>query len=261
MNAVIERDVEYSFGATTMRGLIIADVGNIAAPTVVLVHDAFGLAGFSLHEARRYASLGYTVFAADVWGDRKQPASNHEVGPLIGSMVADRDEWLGRIDAAHRTAREQTEVNPHRIVTVGYCFGGSSALEYLRSGGEVRGVVAIHPGLDLLDEDAEWSPVSGAAVLACIGDDDPMATRVQRTGLQAALTANDLDWELDVYGGTVHAFTNPRLAASPQPTIAAYNERAATRSQDATTRFLRETLHPRTTALTSVGARNDQEES
>lgn len=261
MTLLVQRDVEYAFGGTAMRGLLLAHDDGIPAPTVVLIHDAFGLGGFSGDEAYRYAAMGYTVFAADVWGDRRQPASNDEIGPLIGSMVANRDEWIGRIDAAHRTAREQAEVDADRIVTIGYCFGGSSAIEYLRSGGDVRGIVAIHPGLDLLDEDAEWTPTTGASVLACVGDDDPMATRVQRIGLQVALSASGVDWEFDVYSGTVHAFTNPRLAASPDPRVVAYNERSATRSQDATTRFLRETLHPRLTALTSVGARNDAEES
>jgi len=243
MTDVIERDVVYTRGETTMRGLLLAPSAP-ATPgaTVVLIHDAFGLGGFSLAEARRYAELGWVVFAADVWGDRLTVAGPDEIGPLIGGMVSRRDEWIARIAAAHDAARAQPEVDRDRLVTVGYCFGGSSALEYLRTGGAVRGAVAIHPGLDLLASDTEWTPAPGAEVLVCAGSIDPMATPDQRAALTGAMDAAGVPWEFDLYGGATHAFTNPHLTESPRPDLFAYHPRAAARSQQATDRFLREVL-------------------
>ncbi|WP_460775825.1 dienelactone hydrolase family protein [Microbacterium sp. GXF7504] len=242
MTGWIARDVEYTHGDTRMRGLLLAAPGAASAPTVVVIHDAFGLGGFSLAEAERYADLGYTVFAADVWGDRATLASPDEIGPKIGGLVGDRGEWMARLAAARDTAAAQPEVDGDRIVMVGYCFGGASALEYARGGGQVRGVVAIHPGLDLLEPGAEWTPRDDLDVLVCVGAIDPMATPAQRESLLSAMDAAGVGWELDLYSGTTHAFTNPQLADSPNPAVFAYEPRSAGRSQRATSAFLAEVL-------------------
>ena len=237
---MIPRDVDYSFDGIRMSGLLFD--GRPGAATVVLLHDAFGLGGFSLDAAGRYAAEGFTVFAADVWGDRRLPRDESEVGALIGSMVADRAAWLGRVGAAVDAARAQDAVDPERLALVGYCFGGSSALEYVRAGGRARAVAAIHPGLDLLDPDSSWVPSPGVEVLVCTGADDPMATPTQRERLQSALSAASADWLVELYSGTTHAFTNPRLARSPHPELFAYHPRSARRAWESTLRFLHDTF-------------------
>lgn len=243
MSEVLTRDVDYTYRETRMSGLLLVPEGDGARGTVVLIHDAFGLAGFSLAAAHRYAALGYVVFAADVWGDRVQPADERGIGPLIGAMVANREEWQGRVAAAHATAAEQPEVDPRRIVMAGYCFGGSSALEYARTGAHLAGVVAVHPGLDLLDPDGVWQPHPSLRALVCVGADDQMATASQREALTTALTRAGIDWEMDVYGGTVHGFTNPRLVESPARHIIAYHPRSAERAWSSTITLLDATLN------------------
>ncbi|WP_167051763.1 dienelactone hydrolase family protein [Salinibacterium sp. ZJ77] len=240
--STIARDIAYSHDGTEMLGLLAAPAGAQARPTVLLFHDAFGLGPFALGWVDAYTALGYTVFAADVWGGRTTPSGPDEIGPLMGSMVGDRARWVARATAALETAIAQPEVDPGRVVAVGHCFGGSTALELLRAGGELRGVVAIHAGLDLLD-DSSWTPAPGtASVLVCTGADDPMATTEQRTALLGNLDAVGLDWELQLYSGTVHAFTNPALTDSPNPRVFAYHARSAERARIATERFLADTF-------------------
>ncbi|MBO0610113.1 dienelactone hydrolase family protein [Myceligenerans salitolerans] len=237
------RDVEYTHDGTRMRGAVVAAPGTRGAPGVLLVHDAFGPGEDMLAIARRLAALGRPVFCADIWGARTRPRTMAEIGPLIGGMVADRARWIARVSAAHEAAGAQPELDGGCLVALGYCFGGSSALEYLRGGGRLAGVVGVHAGLDLLDPGADWSAAHpGASVLLCTGADDPMATAAQRDALQNALTGAGIDWETDVYGGTVHAFTSPRARNSPDPRVIAHHPRSAARAWDATTRFLRETL-------------------
>lgn len=241
MTAIITRDVEYTHDGTIMRGLLGAPAGVTAGPTVLLFHDAFGLGPFTLGWVKAYTALGYTVFAADVWGNRRTPHGDHEIGPLLGSMVGDRPRWIGRAHAALDTARALDEVDPDNIVAIGHCFGGSTALELLRSGGALRGVVSIHGGLDLLGDDP-WTPTGTASVLVCTGADDPMATAAQRDALTASLDASGVEWELQLYSGTVHAFTNPALTVSPRPEVIAFHPQSAERARIATERFLAQTL-------------------
>lgn len=247
MTRLITRDIEYRFGDTRMIGYLVAPDTGKATPGILLVHDAFGLTDALLEQAEQYAELGFAVFAVDVWGERHVPDGTDDVGPLIGGMVGDRDEWMGRIRTAHAVMAEQDEVDSATIIAIGWCFGGSTALEHLRTGGDLRGVVAIHPGLDLLAPG--WQAAdSSARVLVCVGADDPMATAVQRAALETALTQVGIDWETDLYGHTKHAFTSAALEDAPPNPVFAYNPRAAARARSATSRFLGEILAHRRAA-------------
>lgn len=230
MTDLFTRDVEYAHDDTSMLGMLLAPDGAAALPTVLLLHDAFGLGDDTVAQARRYAELGYAVFAADVWGDRHTPAGGPDIGPLIGAMASDRTEWMARVEAARAAAGEQPEIDPDRIVVLGYCFGGAGALEYVRTGGSVIGAVSIHGGLDLLDRDWSGTPTSGIEVLVCTGDSDPMATAEQRQALQEDLTAAGIDWQIDLYSGAKHAFTNPKSDLPGMPPGVGYSARAAERS-------------------------------
>ena len=240
MDHLISRTVEYRDGTGRMLGHFCAAASDRARPSLLLVHDAFGLGPELIATAEEYAALGFAVLAADVWGDRLTPATDAEIGPLIGAMLGDRARWIGRVAAARDALAAQPEADPSTISAVGYCFGGSSLLEYLRTGGELHSVVGVHAGLDLLAPD--WSAAAGSArVLLCSGADDPMATPAQREELQTALSGAGIDWELDLYSDTKHAFTNPRSDLVPMDAVA-YNARSTRRAGDRTTGFLADVL-------------------
>ncbi|MDN4478972.1 dienelactone hydrolase family protein [Demequina sp. SYSU T00039] len=235
------RDIAYTVDGTRMLGMLVAPEGAHGLPAVVLFHDAFGLGEDAIAAAHRIARLGFAVFAADVWGDRVTPTDESQIGPLIGGMVGDRPRWLARVAAAHATAAGQPEIDGASLVSMGFCFGGSSALEHLRAGGGSRAVIAIHPGLDLLADG--WDEAHpGARVLLCAGAADPMATAEQRDALEAALTGAGIDWEEHLYSGTRHAFTSPKAVRSPMPDVVAYHPRNAMRAWAATETFLLELL-------------------
>lgn len=235
------REVTYHCGTTMMRSWFCAPLTDSTLPGILLIHDAFGVTDAMRDDARSFAALGYAVLAADVWGEGLTPRDEAEFGPLIAHMAEDREAWTTRVEAAHRTLLAQPETTPAAVAMVGYCFGGSSALEYLRcgaGGGSVAGVVGIHAGLDLLGE--EWSdPSTDARVLLCTGAEDPMATAAQRADLQQSLTAEGIEWEVGLYGETKHAFTSPASGASSSDAVA-YNPYAARRARQATEGFLDE---------------------
>jgi dienelactone hydrolase len=241
MTELSMRDVEYTHDGTRLIGLVCAPEAAQSLPGVVLVHDAFGLADEMIEIAKRIARLGFAVFAADVWGDRLTPKSQDEIGPLIGAMVGDRERWISRIALAHEIAGRQPEFDGRAPASLGYCFGGSSALEYARAGGRTRGVIAIHPGLDLIEFD--WSavtPGTAPSALVCFGADDPMATPTQWRKAKQAMTEAGVDWELNLYSGTVHGFTSPKAKHSPNPAVVMYHPRNAARAWRATEAFLLE---------------------
>lgn len=239
MPPLITREIEYAFHGVRMRGHLAApDMGH-PLPGVMLVHDAFGLTEDLMEQAERLAELGFAVFCADIWGDGRTLGHQSEIGSMIGSMASDHDEWMGRARAALAAMSDLDEVGAREIVALGYCFGGSTALELLRTGAPLVGVVGIHPGLDLVRSGWENAD-SSAQVLLCTGAADPMATADQRAALEHALTETGIAWELDLYSHAKHAFTSPHASGD----IAEYHPRAAARARSATTRFLGDVLRP-----------------
>ncbi|MEV6967419.1 dienelactone hydrolase family protein [Hamadaea sp. NPDC051192] len=232
MKDLVTRDVEYWHDGVRMLGYLCAPAYATPSPAILLIHDAFGVSERMIGIAHDLAREGRPVFVADVWGDRFQPASGAETGPLIKGMAADRGRWIARIAAAHEAMTSRPEYAGRPLCLLGYCFGGTSALEYLRSGAHVAGIVSLHGGLDLLGDD--WSRAGSASVLICTGAEDPMAPAQRLASVQSALTDAGVDWQVHLYGHTRHAFTDPAAASD----VAAYSPRSAARAAQATSQFL-----------------------
>ncbi|WP_345639711.1 dienelactone hydrolase family protein [Streptomyces tremellae] len=239
MSGVTSYEVEYRHGATRMVGQMCVPDAPRGDTAVLLLPDAYGVTGHAIGLGRRLAEHGRPVLVADLWGERRLPSGQAEFGPLIGAMAADRGRWLGRVAAAHAALLAGPGLGAARVVALGYCFGGSSALEHARTGAELAGVISVHGGLDILGSD--WSAARPTSVLVCSGADDPMATPGMRADLTSAMDTAGVDWQTHLYSGTVHAFTSPMAKSSPAPDTVSYHARSTGRAWTATLDFLRET--------------------
>ena len=135
----------------------------------------------------------------------------------------------------------QGEVDASRIAAIGYCFGGTMALELARSGAELAAVVGFHSGLGT-GRPAQPGEVR-ASILVCIGADDPMVPAEQRSAFEAEMRAADVDWRMNLYGGAVHSFTNPNAELSGCPGVA-YHQATDERSWRAMLDFFGERFGP-----------------
>ena len=124
-----------------------------------------------------------------------------------------------------------------RLVAIGYCFGGTTALELGHDGVELAGIVSFHGGLDTpTQEDAK--NIKGK-VLVLHGADDPYVPADQVAAFEKEMRDAGVDWELVKYGGAVHAFTQVE-AGNDKSKGFAYDEKAAKRSWTEFRFFLKE---------------------
>ena len=78
-----------------------------------------------------------------------------------------------------------------------------------------------------------------AKVLVLAGGDDPFVPPAQVTAFEEEMSKAGADWQVHVYGGAAHSFTNPE-ADGYGLKGAAYNERADRRSWEAMRVFFAE---------------------
>jgi dienelactone hydrolase len=233
------RTIEYIHTDVRLEALLVYDdaVGG-PRPAVLVCHTWAGRDEFACGKARKLAELGYVGFALDMYGDGKVGSGPEENAKLMQPFMDDRALLQARITAALDTARGLGEVDGDRIAAIGYCFGGLCVLDLARSGADFRGVVSFH-GL-LIPPGPTAANAIKAKVLVLHGHDDPMAPPEHVLALEKELTSAGADWQVHVYGGTVHAFTNPRANDPGFGTV--YHPTADARSWQSMRNFLAEVL-------------------
>ena len=197
------------------------------APAVLVFPEAFGLSEHALGKAERLAGLGYHALACDLHGDAKLVTDLQEAIGLLQPLFTAPGRTRARAIAALHALLAETGAT--RVAAIGYCFGGTMALELARSGADIRAAVGFHSGLGSAD------PVTGpgsikASVLVCIGADDPMIPAEQRAAFEGEMRAAQADWQVHVYGGVVHSFTEPKAASRNMPDAIRYSAAADARS-------------------------------
>jgi dienelactone hydrolase len=232
------KTIEYREGKTILEGYLVYDDAIPGKrPGVVVVPDWMGMSPFARDRADELAKLGYIALAADVYGKGALPKDAGEASQLVKIYKSDRKLLRARAQAALDTLLAQPQVDAARVAAMGYCFGGTTALELARSGAPIAGVVTFHGGLDT-PTPADAKNIK-AKVLALHGADDPFVPPAQVAAFEKEMTDAGVDWQLVKYSGAVHAFAVP-AAGSDNSKGAAYNARAARRAWQAMKDFFSE---------------------
>ncbi len=222
------RTLEYKDGATTCKGYLAFDETKSGPrPGVVLFPEAFGIGEHVMERARRLAGLGYVALAADPYGNGATASDLPAAIGLMGTVRADVNVWRTRARAALDALAAEANVDKAKLAAIGYCFGGSTSIELGRSGAPLAAIVSFHGGLEC--PKPEDSRNIKAKVLVCTGADDPMITPAQIATFEEQMRQTKVDWQVQVYGGTVHSFTNPDADKLGNPALA-YNPVADRRS-------------------------------
>lgn len=232
--------VSYRDGAVQLEGYMVQQpVSDATAklPAVLVVHDWMGLSEDTKMRANMLAELGYVAFAADVYGKGIRPADAAEAGKFAGSYKGDLPKLRARMQSALKALLANPRVDPTKVVVIGYCFGGTSALELARSGAQLAGTVSFHGGLATPNA-GDAKNITGR-VLALHGADDPWVNAAEVGAFQNEMRAAKVDMEFVSYSGAVHAFTVKSAGNDPSKG-AAYNAQADARSWTALTTFLNE---------------------
>jgi len=197
--------VSYQIGADSFQGLFLKAKSK-KAPGVLLVPNWMGVTEESEKQARRFNELGYNVFVADIYGEKIRPKNPKDAGAQASLYKANRLLFRERLEASLKQLRQNPAVDPRRLAVLGYCFGGTGAIELARAGADLRAAISFHGGLD------SPAPSDGASikasVLALHGADDPLVKPADLEAFVAEMTTHKIDFKLISYPGAVHSFTD-----------------------------------------------------
>jgi len=246
-SAIVTRTVTYTSEGTALEGyLAFDDAATEARPGVLVIHQWMGVTDYEKMRCQMLAEAGYVAFAADVYGQGIRPADTDAAAAEAGKYYQDPAlfrqrlnaglQWLaGERGGEHQDAGAQ--VDPDRIAVIGYCFGGTGAVQLARSGAKLAGAVSFHGVLNA----SEPSDAKNIAcpVLVLHGMDDPYMPPEQAHAFIHELSDAGVDLQFVAYTGTVHSFTQKAAGDDPSKG-AAYNPKADARSWKAMLSFFEE---------------------
>lgn len=235
--AIKTETITYKDGKTELEGFIAYDDSKKGPlPAVIIVHDWMGPGAYTQMRAKQLAELGYYAFAADIYGKAIRPKNGEEAGKIAGEFRnQDRKLLRSRGKAAYDFVKKQKLVKKDKISAMGYCFGGSAVLEMGRAGVPLKGILSFHGGL--ANPNPKDTKNIKSKLLIMHGALDPFTPPEEVATFKKELDDAKIDYQLIIYSGAVHAFTQ-KQAGNDIKTGAAYNEAADRRSFEAMKDFL-----------------------
>jgi dienelactone hydrolase len=231
----------YEADGLSMKSELFFEPGTAPRAGVLVFPEAFGLSEHAISRAERLAALGYVALACDLHGEGRLIDDLQEAIGALQPLFAEPSKTRARAAGGLHALTARAEVDKSRVGAIGFCFGGTMALELARSGAEVAAIVGFHSGLGTAAPKTDAKAIKGR-VLVCIGADDPMIPPEQRAEFEAEMRDAGVDWQMHLYGKTVHSFTNQGAAKRGMPDAIRYSAEADARSWAALQQLFSETL-------------------
>lgn len=198
-------------------------------PGVLVFPEALGLGEHAKGKAERIArELGYVALACDLYGGQTVVTQMEQVMQLLQALRSDATKVRARAGSALAALTARPEVDAGRIAAIGFCFGGTMSYELALTGADIKAAVGFHSGL-VVTSPGDAKQIKGK-ILALLGADDPSIPPEQRDGFIKMLSEAGIDWQMTLYGGVVHSFTNPQADRLGRPEFARYDAKADARS-------------------------------
>jgi len=180
---------------------------NDTLPAVIMIHENKGLNDNIKKMANLLARNGYVVLAVDLF--KGEVTTDRNRSSELSQYVRDnQDIATANLKSAVKYLSSLPNVNPEKIVSLGWCFGGGQSLQLaLNSQDHPLAATIIYYGR-LLTDNASLAKIKWP-VLGIFGDQDKSISVDSVKAFEMALNSNGIPNEIYIYKGVGHAFANP----------------------------------------------------
>lgn len=224
------KTISYLDGSQKLNGLVTSNAGK-KLPGVLILPAWKGIDDEAKTAAAELEKQGYIAFIADIYGEGNIPADNEAAGKTAGYYKQNYEAYQKRISLALDQLKKSGAI-ANKMAVIGYCFGGTGALESARGSLPVVGAVSIHGSIGK-DQTRKNGAIS-TKILVENPADDKGVTPEDYNNLIKEMNEGNADWQIITYAHSKHTFTDPK---SPD-----YNEVMAKRAWNHTLMFLKEIL-------------------
>jgi carboxymethylenebutenolidase len=182
-------------------------------PTILVVHEIFGVHEHIKDICRRLAKLGYFAVAPSLYareGDVAGKTDMKEILPIVRRVP--ESQVVSDLDATVAWAKHTGKANTTKLGITGFCWGGRQVWLYAAHNPNLKAAVAWYGPLNFLkSKNAPHNPIDlvkqmNAPVLGLYGGADESIPVAQIEAMRAVIKADGKSSEIVVYPDTPHAF-------------------------------------------------------
>ena len=187
-------------GGPDVRAYVAKPEGEGPFPTVIMIHEFYGLREAIVGKADLLAQEGYLVIAPDTF----RGSTTSLIPRAIYQVITTKPEDVNAdLDSVYAWLESQPDVDAKRIAIAGFCYGGRSSLAYSLHNNKLAATVIFY-GSPVTDV-AVLKTLSGP-VLGIFGGADQSIPVEEVTAFDEALTEANVQHEISIYDGQPHAF-------------------------------------------------------
>jgi carboxymethylenebutenolidase len=183
-------------------------------PVVVVISEIWGLHEYIRDVVRRFGKEDFYAIAPEMFQREGGVSHLTDVQEILKIVLnVPRQQILQDLSATANYVREQPAALSERVGVTGFCWGGSTTIQYAAHDKKVGAAVAWYgpPGREYKDEP---KPVSGfdvakditAPFLGLFGEEDKNPTPEDVRKFEALLKPHNPNVEIVIYPNAGHAF-------------------------------------------------------
>lgn len=174
-------------------------------PGVLMIHEWWGLNEGVTVLAEALADEGYLVFAPDAY--RGQVTSLIPRALWLRLTTPERQVFTD-VDSGLAYLRGLDGVDPERVASMGFCFGGGHSLQLGLRQSENLALTILYYGAVVTDRELLRPLTEAQPVLGIFAEDDVSIFPRDVLEFEAALDSLAISNEITIYPGVGHAFLN-----------------------------------------------------
>lgn len=222
------KPVSYEDGGLTLKGVLAWDTAHTGKrPGILVIDEWWGLTDWAVDQARQLAAAGYVAFAADMYGEGKTTDDPKVAGKWMKEVMGNVEAWNRRAQLGLDVLKADSRVDADKLAAMGSSFGGKTAIQMAFAGHNIKAAVCIASS-NLQPPPKNVTSIK-PKILVFYGGDDKWTPPEKISGFMGSLAGVEADWQIVVYSGTRHSFTNPAADTRGMDNLA-YNEKSASGS-------------------------------
>jgi carboxymethylenebutenolidase len=200
LDAVTNTTIPGANGGPDVRAYVAKPEGEGPFPTVIMIHEFFGLNQSIVSKADLLAQNGYLVVAPDTF----RGSTTSWIPRAIYQVITTKPEAINAdLDSVYAWLESQPDVDADQVATSGFCYGGRASLGYSLHNPGLAATVIFYGSPET--DPAVLKTLPGP-VLGIFGSADQSIPVDEVKAFDAALTQAGVPHEITIYEGQPHAF-------------------------------------------------------
>ncbi len=185
-----------------VRAYVAKPEGAGPFPTVIMVHEFFGLNESIISKADLLAKEGYLVIAPDTF----RGSTTTWIPRAIYQVITNKPEDINAdLDSVYAWLESQPDVDQARVGVAGFCYGGRASLQYSLHNDKLSATVVFYGSPEIDPEILKTLP---GPVLGIFGGADQSIPVAEVNAFEKGLETAGIQHEITVYDGQPHAFVH-----------------------------------------------------